>query len=658
MDETSKQNASAIELNEIKRLLQLVNNKVDNQDARIRVLEQQAVPAKSAEKETPYVTEEAKPEANSLSEAERRYIESLHENDLSKTTPAAGQVMNFEERIGGNVFAKIGMIALILGISFFLKYAFDNNWINEAGRVILGIIAGLVLLGIGEKTIRKYSAYGQLLSGGGIGVLYLSIYSALNFYHLIDQIPAFVLMAFITAAGIFLSFRYNSIGLISFSIIGGFATPFLVSSGTNQQVALFGYVLLLDLAILFVSFFKKWRELNLIGFIGTAIVFASWMSEFYTKDQLLSTFLFLTSFLIIYSISSLIYNILKKEPSSGSEQALMLLTASGYFMAGYFLLNADFHDITGLFTFSLALYFTAWAFLIRQNTPEDENLYSFLVFLIIGFVTLAIPIQFNKNIITLAWTFEALVLFFINIKARVLHRIPFFMAITVYGLVLFRLLVLDSQMDLANPMFILNERFFTFFAVIAVSYLIAVLIYYFLDEQITDRKIEFQQIIIILIIAANFLTIFSVSQEIIDSYEIQIAKKMTEQSQQLKQQNQVYGYRGNYRSDTSPTLGNNYQAFDQDIKDLKNKRDISLSIFWLIYAIIVMAVGFTGKYKTLRFGGLLLLLLAISKLFFYDLWSLGTLYRIISSISLGVVLLSISFAYQKYKDKLKVIITE
>jgi len=109
-------------------------------------------------------------------------------------------------------------------------------------------------------------------------------------------------------------------------------------------------------------------------------------------------------------------------------------------------------------------------------------------------------------------------------------------------------------------------------------------------------------------------------------------------------------YNANYYSSDA------YRLDEEKISKLENKSSIALSIFWIIYSIILLAVGIVGKYKSVRLGGLMLLLLAILKLFFVDLWSLGTLYRIISSISLGIVLLAISFVYQKYRDALREII--
>lgn len=657
MDEISKQNDPARQLNEIKELLQLINTKVDKQDARIMSLEQKIGQPEPVQKKPQFSEAQERYRAENLSEAEKNYLASINDTEYqsltsepsskTKTEPS----MEFEERIGANLFAKIGIVALVLGVAFFLKYAFDNNWISEAGRVMIGIISGLILLGVGEKTIRKYKTYGQVVSGGGLAVLYLSIYAALNFYGLISDIPAFVLMALVTAVGIALSLRYESVALIGFSLLGGFSTPFLISSGTNQQVQLFSYILMLDLAIFFISYLRKWRELNLIGFIGTALVYISWYGNYYTEDQMFSTFAFLILFFVVYSVSALLFNLAKKESSSGIEQALALLTAIGFFAASYVLLINDVELARTILALALAIYYLCLAYLVGQITPGDKKLYSFLAFLAIAFVTVAIPIQFDKNIVTLIWAVEALILLYINIQTK--NRVSLLSGMAVYAFALIHLLFIDSQMRSVNETFLLNERFFTYLAIIVISYAAAYLMHAFKNDVPPEQKVDYQNTFAILLIVANLLTIFSVSQEIIISYGAQMNKAELAQSNydraQFRQSPNTYQY---------PAYGQQYQENMDLIKKIGNKRDIALSLFWMAYAIAILVVGFAGKYKIVRIGGIFLLLLAISKLFFYDLWSLGTLYRIISSISLGIVLLAISFAYQRYKDKIKGIIVE
>lgn len=647
---------------EIINYLKEINNKIDSLDRRVGIQEErfnklEGTKSIQAEQAAPniQIVKPAPPLPNvpQLSEKEKAYLESLE-----KSKNKAENTNDLEQNIGGKWFARIGILALILGISFFLKYAFDNNWIGPVGRIIIGIVTGLTLLALGEKTIRKYFAYGQIISGGGIAVLYLSVFAAFNFYHLIPQIPAFLFMALITAVGIAVSLRYNAISLIIISILGGFLTPYLVSNGQNNQIGLFSYIALLDLAILFVSFFKKWRVLNIIGFVGTAAIFGGWTVEFYSSKQLFSTFFFLSLFFAIYSISSLIYNLAKKEKSSGVEQILTLFSAVAYFASSYALLNHDYHIFMGFFALIMAIYYFLWAYLVREITRDDENLYTFLAFLTVGFITLAIPIQFNGNIITIGWIIEACILILAGIKIK--QEGIFILGIAVFTLSVVRLLIVDSAIGHENVFVIFNKEFLTYLFAVVASYAVffaAKKIGGDFEEEDVKKKYSPQKIAAIFLIVANFFTIFSISREIVVFYKNQInisQKKIDALRDNYTRKNSVnYPERSNYLQYNN---SNEYKVLKDDINKINNRESITLSLFWLAYGIMLVLIGILIKSRAIRIGGMILLILAMLKLFFYDLWNLGTLYRIISSMSLGVILLLISFIYQKYRNKIKEII--
>jgi hypothetical protein len=151
-------------------------------------------------------------------------------------------------------------------------------------------------------------------------------------------------------------------------------------------------------------------------------------------------------------------------------------------------------------------------------------------------------------------------------------------------------------------------------------------------------------LMVFFLIAANWFTIFGISREIVVYYDYQIRKVNEVFYQKVENRS---GYNSSSPDDKA------YRSHSEATTKLKNRSSVTLSIFWLLYGIALMAAGIISHNKVLRVGGLFLLILAILKLFVYDLWYLGTLYRIISFISLGVVLLLISFAYQKYRDKIK-----
>ncbi|MDP3899454.1 MAG: DUF2339 domain-containing protein [bacterium] len=569
------------------------------------------------------------------------------EPDEKEEKKESKPAISVEENIAGNWFAKIGIVALILGIVFFLKYAFDNDWIPPVMRVIMGIIAGIALLGVGERTIRKYASYGQVVTAGGIIVLYLSVYAAFGFYDLIGDIPAFIFMALVTVVGILLSLRYDSQALMLMVTLGGFLTPLLISTGQNHQFRLFFYLVILDLAVLTVSFFRRWHALNFVGFIGTLIIFSNWFDAYYSKDQLFSTLFFINIFFLIYSLSAIIYNTAKRELSTGVEQILSVLVAVIYFSQSYALLVRDYENFMGFFALAIGVYYFVLAFVVRGLTAQDKRLYNFLAAITVGFITLAIPLQFDNNIITIGWAIEAVLILYLVIHFKE-ASFKIFNAILLI-LVMIRLLVIDSTMRVTRDALIFNERFFTFMFAIAAFYLCGIMVYYAVKKmqavsENDEHKKWLAMLILVCIFAANFFTIFAGSQEIIKVFDRRHQKMQIEFEREVNENPTII-----YYTEIE-------EEYDEDLKNITSQGSIALSVFWLIYAIIILIIGFMGRFKKVRIGGILLLLVAIFKLFFIDLWSLGTLYRIISSISLGVVLLSISFAYQKFKHIIKELI--
>lgn len=202
-----------------------------------------------------------------------------------------------EAAIGGRLLLYVGAAALVLGLAFFLKYAFDRAWITETMRVVLGAAAGLALVTGGLRLARRgYRVYGQILAGGGFAALYLSTYAAFDFYRLIDGTTAFAVLLAITVAAAVLSDRERSQGMAVMAVGGGFLTPFLVGGSADAQVTLFTYVALLIAGTMYLSHRRRWPVLNVLSFALTVVTVAAWASVHYTPAKYLRTQLFLTLF--------------------------------------------------------------------------------------------------------------------------------------------------------------------------------------------------------------------------------------------------------------------------------------------------------------------------------------------------------------------------
>ena len=186
---------------------------------------------------------------------------------------------NWEWWLGGNWLARIGILALILGVGFFLKLAFDNDWIDETGRVVLGLVAGLALLGGGEIWSRRYAAWARAVTGGGIAILYLSIFAAFSLYDLLSALETLGASLLVTLAASGLALRYESRAVAVLGILGGFVAPLLLAGSLAEQWVLLVYVLLLDLGVLALAAFRNWRWFTLLGLVGSLILFGFWKEE-------------------------------------------------------------------------------------------------------------------------------------------------------------------------------------------------------------------------------------------------------------------------------------------------------------------------------------------------------------------------------------------
>jgi uncharacterized membrane protein len=240
---------------------------------------------------------------------------------------------SLESRIGGRWLLNIGIAAIVIGVAYFEKLAIDNHWINETARVIQGGIVGAALIYAGAWFVRKgYALYGQMLTGGGVAVLYVSTYAAFIFYHLIGRPVAFTLMVAITALGAWLADRHASQGLAVLAVGGGFITPLLLHGNTDMQVALFTYVAIMVAGTVFLAQRREWPLLNLVSYLFTLLLVAAWADRFYASTKYLTTEIYLTIFCAMFVA---IAARMRRSPNTFAEFAAWFLwtVAPAYYVA-------------------------------------------------------------------------------------------------------------------------------------------------------------------------------------------------------------------------------------------------------------------------------------------------------------------------------------
>ena len=345
-----------------------------------------------------------------------------------KFIPKKSWIENFKEKnpdlekfIGENLINKIGILILVLGISFFVKYAIDKDWINEPARIGIGVLCGSLIMMIAHKLKKNYASFSSVLVAGAISVFYFTIYIAFHEYQLFSQTIAFSIMAVITAFSALVSVSYNRQELAVLSLIGGFAAPFMLSTGEGNYVVLFSYIAILNLGILAISYFKKWKIATIVDFAFTIILFGGWCLLNIHKDNFehFGALSFATLFYFIFSVIIVLNNLKNKGVFSKIEYFILIANTFIFFGIGMLILKDLESNFTGLFTLLLAIYNLTYATILYKKFGLDKNAIYILIGLALTFVTLTIPIQFNGNQITLFWAAEVVLLFWLSQKSKI-----------------------------------------------------------------------------------------------------------------------------------------------------------------------------------------------------------------------------------------------
>lgn len=519
---------------------------------------------------------------------------------------------NLESRIGSHWLNRIGIAAVLIGVAYFLKYAFDSGWIGPTGRVAIGVIAGIAVVLWSERfRSRGYRVFSYSLKAVGIGTLYLSLWAAFQVYHLMPSEAVFACMFAVTAATCVMAITQDAEILAVFAIAGGFSTPVLLSTGVNREIALFSYVLLLDAGLLALMIFKPWRRLLWLGFAGTLTLYLAWSGEFYSRPQLDPTLIFATLFFGIFAAAPIL--MLRQDEGEGTIPLLFsLANCVTYFLQAYAMLYEVSTTAMAWFSLALALVYLQLNRMRRKagSSDAERNLRMMHLALAIGLITVAIPIRLDAHWITLGWFVEAAVLLWVadRIKSELLG--VFALAAIVLGVG--RLLIFDNFIF---TQLIFNMRMLVFAVAIAVLGFAA-----YLASKRDDENAKVVAAVAVVIM--NVLALIALSREVGDYYSRQMAE-------------------------TLPAPGAWRAQHWADVHSIEIVRDFTYSALWMGYGAMLMVIGFWRKSAFVRWQALILMAATTAKVFIYDTSQLDRVYRILSFIVLGILLLAVSFAYQR-----------
>jgi hypothetical protein len=698
------------------------------------------------------------------------------EKEVQQIIPAVSKSLKFksgfEKFVGENLINKIGIAITVIGVGIGAKYAIDHNLISPWTRIILGYLSGLCLLGFALHLKKQYLTFSAVLYSGSMAILYFITYAAITFYSLMPLPLAFALMTIFTVLTVLAAITYNQQVIAHIGLVGAYAVPFLLSHEPGNITVLFSYITLINAGILIIAFKKYWKPLYYSSSILTWLIMIVWYFQSYQASvHFQISISFASVFFIIFYTMFIAYKIMKHGTFNLEDILLLLGNSFIFFGMGYSILvkNETSEVMLGLYTAANSLIHLIVSYVIYLQKKADRNLLYFIAGLSLVFFTMAIPIGLNGNWVTMLWSAETALLFWIGrTKKTVVYELlsyplmflaffsltddwvshyHFSRAIEVADKIMpiFNILFLTSLFFIASFTFInilnLRKRYesplhekpwlLTMMNFFMPALLVVVLYGLFVMEISTFWNQKYYDTIVTInsdltvpehlknadLIRYNSLSIIDYSLLFLSLISFVNIKRIKNglfssinlafnaialgifltiglyaigelRSSYLQQEHAEYFYRGFWnigiRYISFGFVGLMLYSINQYISqkrveaDLKNEFDLllhitlltmlsnelinwmdllkpeysyklGLSILFGMYSLILIVLGIWKKKKHLRFGAMALFAGTLAKLFFYDIGYLDTISKTIVFISLGVLLLIISFLYNKYR---------
>src|SRR5215213_8267938 len=523
-------------------------------------------------------------------------------------TPArAFSAYQIESMIGRRGVGWVAVVLILFATAFFLKYAFDNRWIGELGRVSIGITFGIAMSLAGFRYQRRgWRIFSQILTAGGIVLLYLSTYAAFGYYHLVGQKTAFAFLAILIAEAAALSLLYNAPAIAIMALIGGLLTPVLLHSDRDQYRSFFTYLVVLDAGAL--ALLKHWRGLSSIAYYGTQLLFWIWYDENYHHQKRGAVLVFQTAIFFLFLLAHLARELIRREAATLEDAMLLLVNPFVFFATAYHLLNPTHHDWMGAFALLMALLYAGVAKILLERGVKSRREILLLIAVALTFVTIAIPIQLRSNWITIAWAVEGVAILWAGLEIQSVRLRAH--AFALFGLAFFKFLFWDTPYGYRPAFIPVFNRYFLSSLVVVGCYVAAVYLFERAGKRnLVDARVT--KLVLALCAALAFWLLIS-----IETYTYFIGRALAEKSSEAAAHERWLG-------------------------------QMALSVLWAAYAAALAAFGFVRRVAVARWASLALFALTIIKAMLVDIAQLQQLYRIIVFFVLGVLLLLVAWGYHR-----------
>lgn len=507
----------------------------------------------------------------------------------------------WESFLGGNLLGKLGFLALVLTAGWFIKLAIDNHWVNESGRIITGLVVGFGMLGFSILLARKkYRLLWPLAAGSGYAIIFISIYAAYYFYDLLFFSESFGTLVLLSVAVSLLALGARSQTLYIFALLGALLIPILHSQGENSYRFLFSYLLVLQLVYMVLGFKVRWIISAYILYGLSTFIVGIWMSD---KIMISNPYIFFAYLLI--SLLLLLIRLLVIQPERTGAYKLDAIPAFIivliYLTLAFITAHLHFYENRALVLLAFVLLGGAGMLRMQKgiwqkvDLQPTGNLWQ-IFWLILVFVVGATGVSQVSHGVWWVMLLVALagILFFVGARLRSIPLI--LLSSPIYFALLFVLYF--GLWHLSDLMPVLNQRFLLYLLTVAGL----VLGTYAWSKRPLPAPLR------IFAFASLFFLLMGSMVEVADLF----------------------------RSGS--------------------ERSLMYSMVLIFYSLIFFGVGFARKSFMLRWSGIGMVSLLVLKFYTYDIFFLGTGWRVVSGLCLGITLVLASYLYQKFKDRLDAIL--
>ncbi len=501
--------------------------------------------------------------------------------------------MDFEDLLGGRILGWLGGSAVVLAAVFFLVMAVSRGWIDEPTRVLLAFLGSTLLLGFG---VYLYERQGQTQAAlatvaAAIASLYASLTAATTLFDLVDPVVGLGVAGLVGASAMAIAVRWNSPIVAGLGVVGALLAPVLVDAGTTGEALAFMAIALV--ASTGILLWRRWDWLASISFVASAPQVVVWLVDTH-QERPMRALIVLGLFWALYAVAAIGYELRVPVAELRASSAMLLLSNAVLVAAGGYLILTDRGNDIGATAWVIVLavaHIGLGAFGFRGRMSNEIG--AGLVAVGLGLSAIGLGLALNGPALVVGWCVEAVVLAWVagRTKAgRAELAVAVFLGLAIGHVLLFEappdalLVGVDSLAKALIGIGMVGG------ASIAVSRLI--------DPEPEERRLVLEGV-------ALAAAVYLPSVVIVDTW----------------------------------TTG--------DASDPGQTPQLLLSAFWSLTGLAAIVYGLVRAQRAARLAGLALLGLAVAKVFVFDLSQLDSIYRVLSFLALGLLLLAGAFAYQR-----------